>query len=80
MKCTDCIAYGRKQPEICAACRRMQEESDWLWEIDTGNRMLRCPNCDHGFPFHLWWYSNPYRFCPWCGKRRVQGEQLEMEI
>lgn len=82
MNCADCIAYHRRkeQPEICTACRRMQAESDWKWEIDTGNRILRCPDCGHALTFGLWWYSNPYRYCPWCGKRRVQAEQMEMEM
>jgi len=80
VKCSDCVGYYREQPEICVACKKMRAESDWQMEIDTGNRMLRCPDCEHGYPLHIWQYSNPYRYCPWCGKQRVHGEQIKMEI
>lgn len=80
MKCTDCEAYGRGQPEICKACRKMRAESDWKWEIDTARRFVRCPECGHALSISLWCYSLPYRFCAWCGKQMAHGEQIGMDI
>ena len=80
MKCTECIAYFREQPEICTACKKMQKESEWDWEIDTGNRRVRCPECGHALSIGLWCYSMPYRFCAWCGKQMVYGEQISLDI
>lgn len=80
MKCTDCRAHDREQPEICQACKKMQAETEWNWEIDTGVRYVRCPDCKHAFSLSLWCYSMPYRFCAWCGKKMIVSEQQSMEV
>ena len=80
MKCSDCEAYNRQQPEICTACKKMRAESEWEWEIDTAARYVRCPDCKHALRIGLWCYELPYRYCAWCGRRMVEGEQLAMEI
>ena len=72
MRCTDCAAKDREQPEICEACRRMQRESLWQWEIDTGHRFVRCPKCQHALSVSLWCYELPYRYCAWCGEKMVK--------
>ena len=76
MNCNECAARERKP--ICEACRKMQQESTWKWEIDTGNRMIRCPYCDHGFPIPAFTYTNWHRFCSYCGKQLIKGEQISM--
>lgn len=78
MNCSNCVAKGRES--ICEACKRMRAESRWIWEIDTGNRHVRCPECNHALSISLWCYELPYRYCAWCGKQMVNGEQLKMEI
>lgn len=80
MNCKECLAYHREQPEICEACRKMQLESNWNWEIDTGNRFVRCPDCKHALSIGLWCYKLPYRYCAWCGKKMAIGEQIMMDL
>lgn len=76
MNCNECAARERKT--ICEACRKMQQESTWKWEIDTGNRLIRCPDCGKALSFPFFGYSNPYNFCPYCGKRRITHEQISL--
>lgn len=76
MNCKDCCVNERT--DICEACKRMQAEGEWKWEIDTGNRMIRCPYCDHGFPIGFYEYKNWHRFCSYCGKQLIKGEQTSM--
>ena len=76
MNCKECYQHGR--PDVCSACKRMQQESRWLWEIDVGNRVIRCPDCGGGLSFPAYGYKMNYRYCPYCGHQMVMGEQLSM--
>ena len=76
MNCNDCLD-GTSQA-ACDACRRMQAEGQWIWEIDNGCRMIRCPYCDHGFTIGAYFYENWHRFCSYCGKQLIEGEQISM--
>ena len=76
MKCSDCLDGNHSL--ICEACKRMQNEGRWQWEIDTGCRIIRCPDCGGGMRFGMYRYENPFRFCPYCGHQMIQGEQISM--
>lgn len=80
MKCSNCLGSSGGSTRVCDACRAMQAEGDWNWELDNGNRRVRCPDCGRALPISPYEYEMPYRFCPWCGKRRVRGEQMRMEL
>ena len=77
LNCKDCHHNG--YTVMCDACKKMQTEGRWLWEIDTGNRLIRCPDCGGGMSFNGYRYSNPYKFCPYCGHQMILGEQIKME-
>ena len=74
MNCSMCLD-GRSK-EACEACKRMQAESDWKWEIDNGCRLIRCPYCDHALVLGAYVYKNWHRFCSYCGKQLIRGEQI----
>ena len=76
MRCKECISP--KTDAICDGCRKMQAESRWNWEIDNGQRICRCPECGRGNLIGVWQYSNPYRYCPWCGEKMYLGEQMSL--
>ena len=78
MRCADCN-QGTSEA-ACEACRRMQTEGDWIWEIDNGQRMIRCPDCGFGNLIGWYTYKLQYRFCPSCGRQNVRHEQTMMEI
>ena len=77
LKCENCL-QGTSD-EACEACRRMQQEGEWLWEIDNGHRICRCPKCGFGNILGLYVYRNPYRYCAGCGARMILGEQLSFD-
>lgn len=77
MRCNDCIWFYNHD-KTCSACRQMQAEGSWVWEIDNGNRLIRCPDCGGAMVFPDYQDKNHYRFCPYCGKQRIQGEQISM--
>lgn len=79
MNCRECGHYYDNPKTMCNACKRMQAEGLWKWEIDNGNRVIRCSKCDRGMAFGYYFYTNPYRFCPYCGERMILGEQIKME-
>lgn len=76
MRCADCCDGTSKA--ACEACRRMQAEGEWLWEIDEGNRKIRCPYCGGGEDVGPWVYENRRRFCSYCGKELIHGKQVSM--
>lgn len=76
LNCKDCIQGTG--PKVCEACREMQQEGRWLWEIDNGHRICRCPECGFGNIIHAYTYRNPFRYCAGCGKQMIFGEQLGM--
>ena len=76
MNCREC--YHRGYQAMCDACKRMQKEGRWKWEIDTGNRVIRCPDCGGGLSFPAYRYKNDYRFCPYCGKQMIAGTQTTL--
>ena len=78
MNCKEC--YLRDRKTHCESCKRMQAEGGWLWEIDNGNRIIRCPYCGHGFPISAFAYENWHRYCAYCGKQLIHGEQIKMEV
>ena len=78
MRCADCLQGT--SAAACAACREMQAEGDWRWEIDNGQRMIRCPDCDFGLLIGYYVYKNPYRYCPGCGRLNLKQRQMAMEI
>lgn len=82
MKCKECHNHHRKgDPKwgrICEDCERMQKAGDWLWEIDNGMRMAKCPGCGGRMTIDIYAYWNPYRFCPYCGRLNQQQETLHL--
>ena len=76
MNCNDCCDGTSK--EACEACKRMQAEGDWIWYIDVGSRHVRCPYCGSGYLVGAYKYKNNYRFCAYCGKQLIKGEQVSM--
>jgi hypothetical protein len=80
MNCRECSAYGRNQPEICTACKEMQQNGEWIWEIDNGQRVCRCPDCGFGNILSLWAYKNPFNYCGGCGKHLSTFEQTKLDI
>jgi len=77
VNCSDCGAPHTKK--MCDACRRMQLESRWDWEIDNGNRICRCPECGSGNVVGAYAYNLQFRYCTWCGEKMVTGEQLRID-
>ena len=77
MKCSDCIDRDR-HASTCPACRRMQAEGRWTWELDNGCRRMRCPDCGRGMELPAYLDENPYRFCPYCGHQMIQCKQVSM--
>ena len=47
--------------------------SEWQYDEDTECVMCRCPECGGRLLIGLYQYSNPYRFCPYCGKELEEG-------
>ena len=80
MNCRECGHYWDEQKVMCEACRKMRAGSLWKWEIDNSNRMIRCPDCGGGLVFGYYQYTNPYKFCPYCGKQMIVQEQMEMDL
>jgi len=78
LKCSECC--DGKSSRMCTACKAMQEESNWKWELDNGCRRIRCPKCDFALTFGAWRYENPFNFCPGCGEKLKLGEQTKMDI
>ncbi|MBQ1293960.1 MAG: hypothetical protein IIY21_07960 [Clostridiales bacterium] len=76
MNCELCIAP--KSDRLCHCCKEMQTTSDWIYELDNGTRMCKCPSCEGRMFIHSYQYSNPYKFCPYCGRKNVFGEQMTM--
>ena len=76
MICSECLEGT--SAEACSACRRMQKEGRWTWEIDNGHRICRCPVCGFGNLIGLYTYNNPYRYCGSCGARMIDGIQMDM--
>lgn len=66
MKCKDCI---EKRYELCLFCKQMQSITQWEYEIDNGQRMCKCPSCGGRLYLGPYTYVNPYKFCPYCGRK-----------
>ena len=47
---------------------------EWLYDEDTGCVMCRCPDCGGRLLISLYSYWNPYRYCPYCGERLMEGQ------
>jgi len=77
MNCSECHCGISKT--ICNACRMMQHEGRWKWEIDTGQRLCRCPDCGFGNFLSLYAYKNPFRYCAGCGHQMIAGEQMSID-
>lgn len=78
MNCKECYHNGYKA--MCDACKQMRKEGRWKWEIDNGNRVIRCPDCGGGLSFGAYFYENPYNFCPYCGNRMITHKQMELDV
>jgi DNA-directed RNA polymerase subunit RPC12/RpoP len=53
----------------------MQHTGRWLWELDNGQRICRCPDCGFGNLIGLYRYRNPYNYCASCGHLMIPQEQ-----
>ena len=78
MNCKECCHNGYKA--MCDACKHMQKEGRWKWEIDNGNRVIRCPDCGGGMIFGAYRYTNPFMFCPYCGHQMITHKQMELDV
>jgi DNA-directed RNA polymerase subunit RPC12/RpoP len=76
MNCSLCI---EKSGSMCYHCKQMQTASDWLYELDEGQRMCKCPDCGRRMYIGPYQYANPYKFCPYCGRKNVHGEQMTLD-
>ena len=72
LNCNDC------NDRACSTCKQMQTESDWLYEIDTGSRMCKCPQCGGRMWIGAFTYKNPYKYCPYCGRKNIKHEQISI--
>ena len=74
MNCKEC---NDKSVGMCSACKVMREKTAWIYEIDIGNRMCKCPKCKGRMTLGAYAYSNPYKYCPYCGEYLAErkGEQ-----
>lgn len=79
MQCRDCLDghYGEDK-KTCEYCKRMQKGGDWIWEIDNGSRMVKCPDCEGRLRIGPYIYENPYRFCPYCGRANIVQNVLPL--
>lgn len=77
MNCNKCL-QGTSE-KACRACREMQQEGSWVWEIDNGQRIVRCPECGFSQLISSYTYRNPYRYCAGCGKKMISSEQTKLE-
>lgn len=50
---------------------------EWEYDEDTGSVMCRCPKCGGRMIIGLYVYSNPYKFCPYCGRPLTEGKIKE---
>lgn len=48
-------------------------KKEWQYDEDTGSVLCRCPDCGKRMLIGLYQYSNPYRFCPYCGIPLTEG-------
>lgn len=78
MRCSECLEGTSER--ACQACREMQHTGRWLWELDNGQRICRCPDCGFGNLIGLYKYRNPYNYCASCGHLMIPQEQTRMEI
>ena len=75
MNCANCID---KSETVCHHCKQMQNASEWIYELDNGSRMCKCPECEGRMYIGPYAYANPYKFCPYCGRKNVVGEQMTL--
>ena len=78
LNCKDCIEGTSER--ACTACRKMQNEGRWMWELDNGQRFMRCPECGFANRLGGYVYENHFNFCAGCGQRMRTFEQTEMGI
>ena len=48
-------------------------EKSWKYEEDTGTVMAKCPECEGRMIINFYQYHNPYKYCPYCGIRLMEG-------
>lgn len=70
MNCKECYHFDRRGTKFdyCADCEASQAEGEWIWEIDTGTRLIKCPKCGGRLSLGHYQTRNNYSFCPYCGK------------
>ena len=77
MNCKECL--DKTSETVCHCCKQMQSASEWLYEIDNGTRMCKCPDCGGRMLLGVYTYWNPYKFCPYCGRKNIIGEQISID-
>lgn len=77
MNCNLCI---EKSEALCYHCRQMQKSDEWIYVLDEGQRMCKCPDCGGRMYLGIYRYANPYKFCPYCGRRNKPNEQIALEL
>ena len=77
INCELCI--DKTSDEVCHNCRQMRSFGEWIYELDNGTRMCKCPECGRRMMIGLYRYSNPYKFCPYCGRKNIKHEQITWE-
>jgi len=75
MNCKQCLD---KSQAMCPNCKQMQATGEWEYELDNGHRMCKCPDCGGRMFIGVYSYWNPYKFCPYCGRKNIKGEQIRM--
>lgn len=80
VNCKECLHHWDEKKVMCEACKRMQAEGRWKWEIDNGHRVIRCPKCGGGMVFGYYFYENPYRYCPYCGEPMITHKQIKLDV
>lgn len=50
-----------------------EQQKEWKYDKDNDYMLCRCPHCEGRLLIGMYQYFNPYRFCPYCGKRLAQG-------
>lgn len=45
----------------------------WEYDEDTATVMCRCPDCGGRMVINIYTYINPYKYCPYCGEKLLEG-------